>query len=202
MEVCCAAVGTDCRSRLALSSSRSIAAAAAGSRSILAVAPVASPSTHAAPSTPREMRTTDSSFSPSSSLAFARKRIGRVSLTRSCLYRPCGFLLRNRRYRCIVPAQRTAPFFERPAPRFLADFIPIPRNKLADDHGGICLPLLLLICVALIAARTIFFSRFRKVPRASLPREKRALCFSSRFRLRLLCSASSPRTRCFFALLA
>lgn len=24
-------------------------------------------------------------------------------------------------------------------PRFLADFIPIPRNKLADDHGGICL---------------------------------------------------------------
>lgn len=59
----------------------------------------------------------------------------------------------NRRYRCstrthththtmprpahIVPAENRA--FFRARPRFLADFIPIPRNKLADDHGGICL---------------------------------------------------------------
>lgn len=38
----------------------------------------------------------------------------------------------------IVPAENRA--FFRARPRFLADFIPIPRNKLADDHGGICLP--------------------------------------------------------------
>lgn len=68
--------------------------------------------------------------------------------------------------------RRTTPFFERARPRFLADFIPIPRNKLADDHGGICLlgdlffPLLSPfapdLCCSL-DARTIFFSRFRKV---------------------------------------
>lgn len=39
--------------------------------------------------------------------------------------------------RALFPAEDRA--FFRARPRFLADFIPIPRNKLASDHGGICL---------------------------------------------------------------
>lgn len=87
--------------------------------------------------------------------------------------------------------RRTAPFFERARPRFLADFIPIPRNKLADDHGGICLLgdlfspllslLLLLICVALCRKDDLFLSFSQSVRPAclnfrdaSLPREKKA----------------------------
>lgn len=36
-------------------------------------------------------------------------------------------------------SRREPRLFSNARPRFLADFIPIPRNKLADDHGGICL---------------------------------------------------------------
>lgn len=36
-------------------------------------------------------------------------------------------------------SRREPRLFSNARPRFLADFIPIPRNKLAGDHGGICL---------------------------------------------------------------
>jgi len=44
----------------------------------------------------------------------------------------------------LVPAEahcsrREPRLFSNAWPRFLTDFIPIHRNKLADDHGGICL---------------------------------------------------------------
>lgn len=107
------------------------------------------------------------------------------------LYRPVDFypfFVGNRRYRCtsntnahmygprrIVPAGNRA-FFRA---RFLADFIPIPRNKLAGDHGGICLPddlfspalflpFILLICYSAMK-EMVFFSPFRKVRASCVP---------------------------------
>jgi len=107
------------------------------------------------------------------------------------LYRPVDFypsFVGNRRYRCtsntnahmygprrIVPAGNRA-FFRA---RFLADFIPIPRNKLAGDHGGICLPddlfspalflpFILLICYSAMK-EMVFFSPFRKVRGSCVP---------------------------------
>lgn len=98
--------------------------------------------------------------------------------------------------------------------RFFADFIPIPRNKLAGDHGGICLPgnlssyslsfshfffflfFSFLICCFAMRTMALFSSCFgrytqsvSKTPKTRVlaAREKAGVAlFSSRFRLRLL----------------
>lgn len=215
MEVCCAAVGTDCRAseQLAASLSSPSRSHRGGRRACRLslyrsgrAAPVASPSVvfgrrAASRSIARRRYREDPRFFFSLLVIprvreekdRVRTRFPSLSLSLSRTYpRPIVFIVlwisppssatARRAGRRQSPAtgahahiraeahcsRREPRLFSNAWPRFLADFIPIPRNKLADDHGGICLlgiyslphsPLLLICCS--YSTRTIFFSRFR-----------------------------------------
>lgn len=217
VEVCCAAVGTDCRASELSSLSHPTAAACRLSlyRSGRA-APVASPSVvFARRAASRSIESASRVGTEDLSSSLAGKRIGLG--TAFPFPRPIVFIVLwisppppsasgASRWSSVIAAtgahaytyriraeahcsRRKPRLFSNAWPRFLADFIPIPRNKLADDHGGICLlgdlsspffsfaPDLFLLpqgC-SFSLAFVKYTSRASKLRDASLPREKKAV---------------------------